>query len=337
MRRQDADVLCLQEVDRLEKLLPMLEGLGYSHHYASGPRKLHGCLIAFKEGLFTMLADKVIFYDDQSMGIDSESSRIGSSFKTRNIGYLLALQNNSNAKEGMVVATSHLFWHPRYTYERIRQLAILLREVVAFRKGLSADRWPCILAGDFNFSPADPAYSLATGDPLLVKQEETITPSLVVHSSRDPRILENPKAAVEDESEDADPDRVITNARPATAEDGLLSIPELVDWFSVLPTLRSAYSDGLHEALRRGYNLPTYGTRVSLAPGRRGSDEPEYTSYTHYWQAVLDYIFFIDSPERPISVLGLLTPLSGPDLHPGLPQKRVSGSDHTCLVTELCW
>lgn len=118
----------------------MLERAGYSHHYASGPRKLHGCLIAFKAGFYSMVADKVLFYDDQSVGMDSESSRIGSSFKTRNIGYLLALQSNSDEKEGMVVATSHLFWHPRsvivflsacskhkalscdcrYTYERIR-------------------------------------------------------------------------------------------------------------------------------------------------------------------------------------------------------------------------
>jgi len=114
---------------------------------------------------------------------------------------------------------------------------------------------------------------------------------MVVHSSRDPRVLENPKAAVEDESEDADPDRVITNARPATAEDELLSIPEVVDWFSKLPTLRSAYSDGLEEARKCGYDIPTFGTRVSQATGRRGSDEPEYTSYTHFWQSVLGMSF----------------------------------------------
>lgn len=140
---------------------------------------------------------------------------------------------------------------------------------------------------DFNFTPVDPAYSLATGDPLVAFQKDMITPSMVVHSSRDPRVVENSKAAVEDESEDADPDRVITNARPATAEDGLLSVPEVVDWFSKLPTLRSAYSDGLKEARKCGYDIPTFGTRVSVATGRRGSDEPEYTSYTHFWQSVL--------------------------------------------------
>ncbi|KDR85084.1 hypothetical protein GALMADRAFT_83454 [Galerina marginata CBS 339.88] len=335
--RQNADILCLQEVDRLEKLLPMLEKAGYSPHYASGRGKLHGCLIAFKNDLYSMIAEKVIFYDDLSVDIP-KSTRFASSFKTRNIGYMIALRSKVDETEGAVVATTHLFWHPRYTYERIRQAGMLLREVTAFRRDLSVDRWPCIIAGDFNFSPIDPAYSLITGDSLLPSQEDTISPSLVVHASLDPTVMENAPTppAAEDESED-DPDRVITNARPATIDDGLLTIPELVDWFSKLPTPRSAYNDGLHEARKHDNNLPTYGTRVALTPGRRGSDEPEYTSYTHFWQSVLDYIFFLDSAERPISVVGLLTPLKSPDLAPGLPQKRVSGSDHTCLVAELTW
>lgn len=97
----------------MEKLLPMLESAGYSHHYASGPRKLHGCLVAFKKTLYSLVAERTIFYDDQSVGEDSKSSRIGSSFVTRNIGNLVALQSNDNEKEGLIVATSHLFWHPR--------------------------------------------------------------------------------------------------------------------------------------------------------------------------------------------------------------------------------
>lgn len=51
----------------------------------------------------------------------------------------------------------------------------------------------------------------------------------------------------------------------------------------------------------------------------------------------LDYIFFLNPPERLIEVTGLLTPLKSEDLEPGLPQKRVSGSDHTSLVAEMRW
>ncbi|PPQ88628.1 hypothetical protein CVT25_010204 [Psilocybe cyanescens] len=338
IRRQNADILCLQEVDRLEKLLPMLEKAGYSHCYASGPRKLHGCLIAFKKDLYSMVSERVIFYDDQTMGTNPTSTLTGGSFKTRNIGYMLALKSNVDPQDGIVVATTHLFWHPRYIYEKIRQVGILLREVTAFREELSINNWPTIIAGDFNFTPIDPAYSLVTGDTLLSVQKETITSSRVVHSSIDPSVVTNtPIAAVEDEAGDVDPDRVIVNARPPRPEEGILTIPEIEKWFSTLPKPHSAYNIGIHASRESGNNLPTFGARNALPSGRNGSNEPEYTSYTHYWHLTLDYIFFLDLPERPISVIGLLTPLKESDMTPGLPLKHVSGSDHTCLVAELSW
>jgi hypothetical protein len=137
---------------------------------------------------------------------------------------------------------------------------------------------------DFNFGPADPAYSLLTGDTLLPEQEEILLPSYVVHVSVDPSVPLVSKTAQEEG--ESDPDRIITNARPAVTTDGQLSIPELKEFFSRIPKLRSAYDEGvggnahLHE-------LPTFGRRVSLSPTRRGWWEPEYTSYTHWWQAVL--------------------------------------------------
>jgi len=115
--------------------------------------------------------------------------------------------------------------------------------------------------------------------------------SRVVHATRDPSILTSTSSTVEhsedDEPEDVDPDCNIINARPATKEDGLLDIPEIVEWFSTLPRLCSAYNEGLYQARRLGAIIPTYGTRVELPPGRQGATEPEYTSYTHYWKAVL--------------------------------------------------
>lgn len=119
--------------------------------------------------------------------------------------------------------------------------------------------------------------------------------SRVVHATRDPTILASTPSTVEhsedDEAEDVDPDRNIVNARPATKEDGLLDISEIIEWFSTLPRLCSAYNEGLHQARRLGTVIPTYGTRVELPPGRQGATEPEYTSYTHYWKAVLGESF----------------------------------------------
>ncbi|KAF8168012.1 Endonuclease/exonuclease/phosphatase [Crassisporium funariophilum] len=356
--RQNADVVCLQEVDRLEVLLPALEKAGYGHIYGSGPMKKHGCLIAFKNDLYSLVADKLIFYDDQWVSVHEQGqARTGGTRKTRNVGLLVSLQSKTGEKEGLVVATTHLFWHPKYTYERTRQAGILVREVATFRAEQTAENWPCIVAGDFNFTPSDPAYSLATGDLLLEEQEEMLAVSSIIHSTIDPSVLANVtrvKDDTEEGSEAVDPDRVITQARPANPQDGLLTVHEIVSLYSTLPKLRSAYSDGLSEAQKLSKDLATYGTRVPLLPNRHGRTEPEYTSYTHHWKSVLgalvflirlqtyltvleDYIFIIDPKTRPITVVGLLAPFEAKDMVPGLPRKTVSGSDHISLVAELCW
>lgn len=113
-----ADIACMQEVDRLEKLLPVLNGAGYKHAYGSGPQKKHGCLIAFNQEKFEKVADKVVYYDSEEIRAEGEEhTRIGSSFKTRNIGFMVALKGvgdtASAPDKGVIVATTHLFWHPR--------------------------------------------------------------------------------------------------------------------------------------------------------------------------------------------------------------------------------
>lgn len=147
---------------------------------------------------------------------------------------------------------------------------------------------------DFNFAPDDPAYSLLVGDPLLPAQEERLTSSQVVHVSVDPTVATIPKVVTDGAAgeEDSDPDKVITNARPVTTVDGLFSTTELVEMFSQLPRLRSAYDEGLEQvAIANGSR--TFGHRVLIPSPRRGQHEPEYTSYTHYWKTVLGDLDFV--------------------------------------------
>lgn len=337
----NADILCLQEVDRLEQLLPVLQKAGYSHHFGSGPGKLHGCIIAYKAQRFSLVAEKVVYYDEERVRTDgSELGQRGVSFKTRNIGMIVALEANNNQSDSLVVATTHLFWHPKYTYERARQAALLIREVSRFKVDHAVEEWPCIVAGDFNFPPDDPAYSLLSGDELLAEQQAKLSASYVVHSTVGPNVLLNTEKQVVDDQEggDADdPDVDIVNARNAIPADGLLTIPELVTLCSSQPRVRSSYDIGLADYLSRNFFITTYGDRVQIPPGRHGSHEPEYTSYAHYWKTVLDYVFVLDPPGRYCRVTGLLSPFQAADLEPGLPQRRVSGSDHVSLVAELVW
>lgn len=142
---------------------------------------------------------------------------------------------------------------------------------------------------DFNFTPSDPAYALIVGDPLLSEQVACIEASRVVHVSVDPTVSEANKlvSSDNDEEEGVDPDRVITNARMATEADGLLSVAELRSLFGNIQ-LKSVYDIGLRQSRKyTNNNSRTFGDRFSSLQGRRGTCEPEYTSYTHYWKTVL--------------------------------------------------
>lgn len=156
---------------------------------------------------------------------------------------------------------------------------------------------------DFNFTPLDPAYSLLTTATLNAEHETVLSPSRVVHVSIDPSIsIATPAAAAADgdeagaaggDGEEEDPDRVITNARPAKPEDGLLDSRSLVSLFTEFPRATSTYALGLSRYLSeelnsaKGDDIPIFGRTHSLPLATPGYYEPAYTSYTHYWKSVL--------------------------------------------------
>lgn len=111
----DVSIMTLQEVDRMQKLAPSLQDAGFDYVYSSGAGKQHGCAIVFKQAQFSPIANKTVVYDDEDVGSERKT---GLSFKTRNIALLLALKASSG--QSVIVATTHLFWHPSYTYERAR-------------------------------------------------------------------------------------------------------------------------------------------------------------------------------------------------------------------------
>ena len=82
--------------------------------YAAGPRKKHGCLIAYRKDAYQCVRQKVVTYDDQQVRSEGdEQARRGSSFRTKNIGSLVALRR-LRGDDGIIIATTHLFWHPAY-------------------------------------------------------------------------------------------------------------------------------------------------------------------------------------------------------------------------------
>ena len=126
---------------------------------------------------------------------------------------------------------------------------------------------------------------------MTTAQEELLEKSRVVHVSVDPTVpLTNPFAINDDEDGGAlaDPDKLITNAREASPADGLLKSSELVDLFAVTALHpRSLYDEGQRLLEKKSSPVPRCGERIGLPPHKRGAYEPEWTSYTHYWQNVL--------------------------------------------------
>ena len=130
---------------------------------------------------------------------------------------------------------------------------------------------------------------------LTAQQVKDIEVSRVVHSSIDSSIAPTPMAPRGDEEGDAayqDPDRVITNARTARVEDGLLSDEEFRSLFSAHGPVRSVYEEGLRSVSTEHDNV--IGARLdSIAPGQVGFYEPMWTSYTHYWKTTLGSNYYV--------------------------------------------
>jgi RNA exonuclease NGL2 len=115
-----------------------------------------------------------------------------------------------------------------------------------------------------------------------------------VHCTVNPDITSSTTDAPAEEDEggagetSTDPDKTIINARPAIYSDGLLTTTELVELYAT--PARSAYDEGLLKHRQLTNDVVTCGDRFNMQPSRRGANEPEWTSYTHYWKTVLGTI-----------------------------------------------
>lgn len=350
----DADILCLQEADRLDELLPAVSSR-YTHIYAAGRNKAHGCMMLLRKDLLEEVSHRVVYYDEEDVrqgsleGMDDATAQLwrrGMSRVTKNIGLIAAIKRKNDPGAGYIFATTHLFWHPAYVYERFRQVGLLLRSIAHFKKELELEDWPCIIAGDLNLTPDDVTYSTMVGESVTASQEKMFSASRVVHVSVDPTIDYVPTTQLHQEVQDDeegggggeqnDPDRVITNSRPCREEDGLMTLEELraLHESSGMLPLRSVYDESM--PLLPTHLIETDG-RASTIQGRRGSNEPSFTSYTHYWKSKLDYIFLAMPRNRTATVEAILPPHKKADMDPGLPKRNVCGSDHISLGATLAF
>lgn len=189
----DWDLGCFQEVDSMDEIGPRLRQAGYAFQYEKGyDTKRHGLLVAWRSQPGTRVSfgepmlSKVVRLDDAAPWGEHANGESLSRI-TRNIALILALPF-AEGDGGILIVTTHLFWHPRYEYERVRQAAIIVQELNQVRASDAPwQHWPAVLAGDLNDQPHSSTYTMLTtpGDAYVPSLEADLAPSMVVHTSVD--------------------------------------------------------------------------------------------------------------------------------------------------------
>ncbi|WVQ82539.1 hypothetical protein IAT38_004668 [Cryptococcus sp. DSM 104549] len=340
------DIICLQECDKLKDLLAVLPN--HSHVQGCGPGKLHGLVIIYRTDRFAVRASHLLQLDlgevnpvSQATGSEAAADeegadgrrRRGGSRQTKNVGLIVALERADEPGKGVVVATTHLFWHPKYAYERVRQSLILVRTIRQFQKDNNCTDWPVVFAGDLNTQPSEATYQL------LVAPHKPLAPSLVaeVESSRfvheslfkvaaallptEPAPSEPPsvsgtgtntpttstpaptstparKEKERDDEEEELPDsneKSLKGTRPPTAADGLPTVPELVQLYQEVMPRGGARSAYGSAAWAEGRTGESFDARGGFAEGMEveGRGEPAYTCFTPLFRLTLDYLLLL--------------------------------------------
>ncbi|TIA90689.1 hypothetical protein E3P99_01439 [Wallemia hederae] len=289
----NSDIICLQEVDQLDALKESLKHYDYTTCFGTqndnSTQKKHG-LVIFYHRDFELIASREISYD--------EHPKWPLSRKTNNVGLVTVLRTSLHT--GVIVATTHLFWHPAFVYERTRQIWVLIEQCQQLRKELDVD-YPIILTGDFNSEPHELVYQALVGGSIDDKERQRVNTSRVLHSSVTEGVDVPPEQGA---------NLPITNSIP---NDKAPSVDEMIAAFDDLPTFESAYDfdfGGVHES---------YGDRDKAMKGRKGSKEPYLTNYMpKFGMLTLDYIMY--ETGRGIGTEATLTIPESETLKPGLPR-----------------
>ncbi|KAF9425546.1 hypothetical protein BGZ94_007433 [Podila epigama] len=225
------DLACLQEVDFWEETyLPALTKAGYETAYYKNMSKKHGCAIIWRKSRFEKVDQQTLEYDEHgqptfttgNIGLmvalkpavastenpdpnadmllpeeEEEEEEEGDHAGHSNAG---SDQNqfNLDIPGGILVATTHLFWRPDGSYERLRQAAIFQEKVNEWNKHLN---YTVLIGGDFNTTPRDAAYRAMTRNQMSPTQIQDLNNWLVTEVTR---VQEQAKAESEAAAQNKD-------------------------------------------------------------------------------------------------------------------------------------
>lgn len=332
-------IMVCQEVDaeKYNWWNEFLSKHGYDSVFSTYEGKNHGLMCAWKKDMFEFENKQAIEYDHVIM------ENLPVQFKTRNTGLIVQLKHAVTAKT-IIVATTHLFWHPMGSFERTKQTAMLLRASQKYVEDLDAEKGTksiLVVAGDFNSTPWDGPYVGAT----MHKFDEITRPILsaslqykFTRKSKEQKAAEAAKADAiakgeplpeepEPEEDEGDGELEALGDVVISEEDAEAHIQTLENEFRKLPVLNSlygSYTDVVPEATKE--------------PVGKHKKEPRFSNWAHAWRGLLDYIFVSSNNSDEVQVKSLLKMPLEEDMGPepsGQPRIDMYPSDHIAIMAEV--
>lgn len=374
-KHYDADILCLQELDFVQYnsyWRKMLAQLGYDMKYYRADTKNHGLAIAYKSDKFICKHQSFVYYDKELSG------DLAPRTSTQNIGFLACLEFTPNVlskysnikRNGIIIGTTHLFWHPFGTFERTRQTYLILKKFKEFQSTMNTlkdnnNGWYNFFAGDFNSQPFDAPYLSITAKPVKYSGRAPIVLgcSLSYQYSKNRGIVDREQGneeGKENEQEEEEEDEEGGNIEKFGKNQPKDPVPDTFE-----PTAEQLRlidnMENLHNTLdMRAISLYSVGYKL-VDPDNAGldndRDEPIFSNWAHAWRGLLDYIFVISSwdaenesftnkvdtidqveENNGIKLTKLLKLPLPKDMGPepsGQPRLGQYPSDHLCLMAEV--
>ncbi|AHY76741.1 ADI_G0049340.mRNA.1.CDS.1 [Saccharomyces cerevisiae] len=298
----NSDVICLQEIDHIQFQSfwkDEFSKLGYDGQYYRNATKNHGVAIMWRRELFHQVDKMLIDYDKES------SESISTRTTTNNVGLVLALKfsekvlsnlgKKSSKKCGILIGTTHLFWHPFGTYERTRQCYIVLKKMKEFMHRVNVlqnendgdlSHWFPFFCGDFNSQPFDTPYLSMTSKPVHYRNRAKTVIGCST-SYKFSKVRDGEEGADDEEGGNIEkygkdqPESPVPEKFHANEEQS-----ELVDKMAQL-----------HNSLdMRAISLYSVGYK-NVHPENAGLDndrgEPEISNWANTWRGLLDYLFYV--------------------------------------------
>lgn len=301
-KHYNPDVVCLQEVDHIQfqsYWKEEFEKLGYESQFHRKPSKNHGIAIVWKRDLFKMSDKMLIDYDKEASG------DIPPRTTTNNAGLILALKFSdkvlklfpNTTKTGILIGTTHLFWHPFGTYERTRQCYVVLNKMKEFLHRINVlqnnndgntKHWFPFFCGDFNSQPFDTPYLSMTSKPISYSGRA----KTVIECSTSYTFSKLREGGSEAEEEEGGNIEKFGKDQPQTpVPNTFVPSPEQAELVTNMEKLHNSLDMRAISLYAVGYNR--------VHPENSGLDnsrgEPEISNWAHTWNGLLDYLFYIDS------------------------------------------